>query len=423
MTATRLHIVLLLILVSSATAARMAYAYWVHAPGKSLYSDMAMYDRQARHLWNGGLGPEDTFNPMGYPALIAAAYAVSSHPLRLVALVQSLAGGLTCLLAYLLARRASLSPAWSLLAASLVALYPPFVFYGSMLLTESVSPFIFTLMVWLMLRAIDTSRWQWATALGVTFSAASLVRTNFLPFALVIAVCVWVGVNRRRKIAVAQLGVAAGAALPLLLLACTLNSSLTGRWSGLSTNGGLNFFMMQAEVAEVRYYDTGVGPIRNVLKYRGVYEAAAPLYEEPYYYREGMRLLRADPWRALARAADGIRESLGLGLQTFWPASRVPNGRVSPSVVYAVMRKALDVTARTFVFMLVLPPLVVIVVLATRGTLFDPANVIWLAVAGIFATMLLTSLLFLADPRMHIPYDGLLIVASVAAVRRACGGP
>jgi 4-amino-4-deoxy-L-arabinose transferase-like glycosyltransferase len=358
---------------------------------------------------------------MGYPALIAAAYAVSSHPLRFLALVQALAGGLTCLLAYLLARRASLSPAWSLLAASVVALYPPFVFYGSMLLTESVSPFIFMLMVWLMLRAIDTPRWQWATALGLTFSAASLVRTNFLPFALVIAVCVWVGVNRRWKIAVTELGVAAAAALPLLVLACVLNSSLTGRWAGPSTNGGLNFFMMQAEVAAVRYYDTGVAPLRNVLKYRGVYDAAAPLYEEPYYYREGIRLLRADPWRALARAADGIRESVGLGLQTFWPASRVPGDRMSPSPVYEVLRVGLRLSARAFLFVLVLPPLVAVIFLASRGALFDREHVIWLAVAGAFVTMLLTSLLFLADPRMHIPYDALLIVASVAAVRRACG--
>jgi 4-amino-4-deoxy-L-arabinose transferase-like glycosyltransferase len=380
---------------------------------------MAAYVNQGRHLREGTLGPPDTFFPMGYPALIAAAYAFSSHPLRLVALVQALAGGLTCLFGYLVARRASLSPAWSLGAASLVALYPPFVFYGSMLLTESVSPLLFTLVVWLMLRAIDTRRWQWAATLGVTFSAASLVRTNFLPFAPVIAVCMWVGANGQWKTAVRQLAAAVAAALPLLIWASAVNSSLTGRWSGPSTNGGVNFFMMQAEVALVGYYDGGIGPTRNMLKYKGRFEAAAPLYDEPYYYREGMRLISADPWRALARAGDGVRESLGLGLQTFWPASRVLNSRVSPSVVYAVLRKALDLTARAFVFTLVLPPLAVILVLAARRTLFDPPNVIWLTVAGVFATMLFTSLLFLADPRMHVPYDALLIVASVAAIQRA----
>ncbi len=421
MTATRQHIVLLLILVSSATAARMAYGYWVHSPGESVYSDMAVYYRQALHLRDGTLGPEDTFNPMGYPALIAAASAVSTHPLRLVALAQALAGGLTSLLAYLLARRTSLSPAWSLLAATLVALYPPFVFYGSVLLTESVSPFIFMLMVWLMLRAIDTPRWQWATALGMTFSAAALVRPNILPFALVIALCVWIGVNRQWKIAIVQLGVTVVAALPLIVLACTINSSLTGRWSGLSTNGGLNFFMMQAEVASVWYYDMGIKPVRNMLKYQGTYAAAEPFYEERYYYREGMRLLRGDPLRALGRTGDGIRESLGLGMQTFWPASPVSRARISPSAVYDMLCVGLRLSARAFLFVLVLPPLLAVGFLAARGALFDREHVVWLTVAGAFVTMLLTSLLFLADPRMHVPYDGLLIVASLAAIRSALG--
>ena len=418
MTATRLHILLLLVLVGSATAGRVAYAYWVHAPGRSLYADMLSYHRQAQHLREGTLSPEDTFFPMGYPALIAAAHSVSSRPLKLVAVAQALAGGLTCLLAYFLARRAALSPGCSLVAGSLVAIYPPFLFYGSMLLTESVTPFLFTLLVWLMLRTIDTRRWQWAAVVGLTFSVASLVRTNFLPFALVIAVCVWIGVNGRWKVVATLLGVAGVAALPLLVWACAVNSTLTGRWSGPSTNGGMNFFMMHAEVANVRYYDQAVGPLRNVLKYRGVFDADAPLYDEPYYYGEGMRLIRADPWRALARTADGIRESLGLGVQTFWPA-KLLSQFMPPSVIYAVLLTALHFSARAFVFTLVIPPLVVIVLLAARGTLFEREHVIWLAVAGVFATMLLTSVLFLADPRMHVPYDALLIVASVAAVRRA----
>jgi hypothetical protein len=181
----------------------------------------------------------------------------------------------------------------------------------------------------------------------------------------------------------------------------------------------MNFFMMQAEVATVRYYDVDMSPRRNRLKYTGTFNADAPLYEEPYFYREGMRLIRADPWRAIAKAGDGIRESLGLGVQTFWPASRVLYAGVSPSVVKAVMREALVVSARAFVFVLALPSIVVIVVLAARGALFDSANVIWLAVAGVFATMLFTSALFLADPRMHVPFDALLIVASVAAIQLA----
>ena len=230
---------------------------------------MEVYQRQARHLRQGPLGPDDTFFPMGYPAMVAG--------------------------------------------AAVVAIYPPFIHYGSLLLTEGIAPFLFTLMVWLMVRAADTGRWWWAAALGITFSAASLVRTNFLPFAAVIVLCIWAGLNRQWRIAAKQLAMVMLTAVPLLVVACWLNSSLIGRWTGPSTNGGLNFFMMQAEVAMVQSYDLHVGPIRNMMKYRGAYEAEMPFFEEPYYYREGMRLVRADPWRAAVRTADSLQESVGLG--------------------------------------------------------------------------------------------------------------
>ncbi len=219
MPASRLQIVLLVLLVGLATAARLAYGHWIHAPRNSIYSDMEVYQRQARHLRQGLLGPDDTFFPMGYPAMIAGAHAASSNGFKLIAVVQSVAGGLTCLLAYLLGRRFSLSPAWAIAAAAVVAIYPPFIHYGSLLLTEGISPFLFTLIVWLMVRAGDTGRWWWAAALGITFSVASLVRTNFLPFAAVIVLCIWVGLSRQWRIAAKQLAIVMLTALPLLVVA------------------------------------------------------------------------------------------------------------------------------------------------------------------------------------------------------------
>ena len=205
-------------------------------------------------------------------------------------------------------------------------------------------------------------------------------------------------------------------AVPLLVVACWLDSLLIGRWTGPSTNGGLNFFMMQAEVAMVQYYDLHVGPIRNMMKYRGAYEAEMPFFEEPYYYREGMRLVRADPWRAAVRTADSLQESVGLGGQTYWPAPRLSTAHGIQKPAFEVIRRSLRLSARAFFFVLAGPPLVAIVALAVRRRLFDAEHVVWLAVAGSFAVMLATSLLFLADPRTHVPYDALLIVASTGAL-------
>jgi 4-amino-4-deoxy-L-arabinose transferase-like glycosyltransferase len=414
---TRRQHTLLLLLVVAAIAARLVYAYWVHAPGQTVVSDMGAYHQQARHLLAGTLGPSDTFFPMGYPALIAAAYHLSPAGLRVMAAVQACAGGLTCLLAFLVARRFDLTFKGGLAAAATVAVYPPFIFYGSLLLTESISPLLVTLTIYLLLRTIETPRWWWAAALGLTFATASVVRTNILPFAPVIALCLVIGVGGWRR-ATAPASVALVAALPLLLVTSSLNSSLVGRWSGPSTNGGLNFFMMQAEVAQIQYYDSPIRPIRNVLKYKGVFEAPTPFYDEPYFYREGLRLVRAAPWRAVMRAVDGLRETAGLGQQTFWPPLdwRMPPGWRRDG--YLALRTALDFTARAFLLLL-LPPVLVIARLAVRRTLFEPRNVAWLATAGAVAVMLLTSVLFLADPRMHVPYDPLLLVATVAAGRLA----
>ena len=418
MTAPRRQLLFLVLLVVAATTLRLAYAYWVHAPGRSVISDMAAYHRQARHLLDGTLGPDDTFYPIGYPALIAAAYRISSSSLGLLAVVQAIAGGLTCLMAYLVARRFALPAAWALAAAAIVAAYPPFVFYGSLLLTEAITPLLFTLMIWLLVRVIETRHWRWAAALGVTFAAASLVRTNFLPFAPVVALCVWTGVGRRWRAAVWPLSVAAASAIPLLAVACTLNSSLTGRWAGPSTNGGVNFFMMHAEVGRVRYYDWSTGPVRNQLEYSGVYESPVPFYDEPHFYREGVALMLADPLRAAFRAADGLRETAGLGRQSYWPNLRLPASDGWRGDVYALLGRALRFSALAFLFVLVLPPAIVIAILSARGTIVECGQVVWMATAGALAVMFVTSVLFLAEPRMHVPYDALLIAASLAAVRR-----
>jgi hypothetical protein len=415
--------VVVLALVAAATAGRLAYAYWVHAPGQSVYTDMAVYHRQALHLLAGVLSPEDTLFPMGYPALVAAAYAVSERGLRVMTGIQALAGGLTCLLAYLVARRFYLSEGWALAALVAVALYPPFIHYGSLLLTEAVSPLFFTLTIWLMLEALDRPTWWRVVALGVSFAVAVVIRPNLLPVAPVIAVCVWVGLGRQVRPSLRFLTVFSLAALPLLVIVSVTNSTLTRRFSGLSTNGGLNFFMMQAEVARVQFFDRGIGPVRNVIKYHGVFNSPVPLYEEPYFYREGLRLIRESPGRALVRAGDNLREATGLGAQAFWPLANASSDRDwKHARLYPAGTLVLRWCSRGFLFVLVLPPLAVILTLTARRVLFQPDQVAWIAVAGSLVTMLVTSLVFLADPRMHVPFDALLMVASLAAAKRATIG-
>jgi hypothetical protein len=59
--------------------------------------------------------------------------------------------------------------------------------------------------------------------------------------------------------------------------------------------------------------------------------------------------------------------------------------------------------------------------LVLRGEWLQPVNAGWTLVAGSIVTLSFTFLVFLADPRVHVPFDALFIVATLAAVNRlAC---
>lgn len=114
--------------------AAVALRVWLLARTSGLTMDSPLYVRMAESLRSGGgeAGPAHH----GYPALVAlASLAVPGRewPARLVSLVAGLA--LVALL-YRLAR-SRLSPAWSALAAALVALHPLLAVYSAAIMTEA----------------------------------------------------------------------------------------------------------------------------------------------------------------------------------------------------------------------------------------------------------------------------------------------
>ena len=162
-----------------------------HNPGDSLYSDMANYDGVAEHIRHGELSASDAFYPIGYPAFLGSVYALTDRNFTVVAILQALLGAATCGLVAMLTVRLSPSTAASLAAATAVTLYPPFIYYSAMLLTESVAPFWFTLSVWLFLRAIEAPTIRRHAFAGVTLAVATVIRPNVLvlyPFIVMVTV-------------------------------------------------------------------------------------------------------------------------------------------------------------------------------------------------------------------------------------------
>jgi hypothetical protein len=398
-----------------AIVARVGVGILVHNPGSSLTSDMANYDRVAEHLRHGEQDATDAFYPIGYPAFLALVYMVSSRSFLVVAIVQGFFGGATCLLVWILVKRITQSDGVALAAESLTAIYPPLIYYGSMLLTESIAPFWLTLAVWLLIRAIEGPTAARTASAGTALAVATVIRPNLVVLYPFVVLVVWAG-QRRLMTAAKILAFSA----PLLVIASVNNSRLIGRPCALSTNGGVNFFLLQADIRQLRFYDNWLSPIRNNLMYTSVVDSPVAFDDERYFYREGVKqfLRRPDKVR---HTMSNLQEGLGLGLQGYWPANKVLPSDDSKEPDHLIFRRVLRWCSKLFFWALVLPLVVQSAVLLATRRWHMPNELPALLALSVIVTLLLTFATLLADPRVHLPFDPVLLGLAAAAYHRGLG--
>ena len=134
----------------------------------------------------------------GYPVFLAGCFAVFGEDARAVRLVQAAIGALTCLLVYALARE-MFGPIVGLFAAAAAAVYPFFIFYTGLVLTET----LYTAVLAALLPAIllsKRSRW-WLPVAGLAGGAAILIRPpTLLLLPLLLLPSLWRKPLRRRAI-------------------------------------------------------------------------------------------------------------------------------------------------------------------------------------------------------------------------------
>lgn len=183
------------ILCLAALAHAGIYIWYQRPDWNTSWTDQVGYERLGAALATTGkftrypdapdFVPEVIRTP-GYPAFVAAVYLVAGVGNHMaVAVAQAGVFAVLVVLVYLLARRAAGERA-GLIAAGATALFPPFPYFGALVVTELWTTFVATAAALVCLRAAQTHRlmdFAWA---GVLFSAATLVRPAFalLPFFL-----------------------------------------------------------------------------------------------------------------------------------------------------------------------------------------------------------------------------------------------
>jgi 4-amino-4-deoxy-L-arabinose transferase-like glycosyltransferase len=182
---------------------RLAAALVVPLDYREGRDDRTVYTRLATHLLTLGKygadpGVPDAMIPPGYPLLVAAVFSVAGQSLMAIRLVQVLLGTIAVWLVYLVGREAVPKPV-SLFAALLAAVYPPWILYSVVPMTETLYTVLLLAFIWSLVRCLKAGSTKLAAIAGATFGLTLLTRETlyFFPLLLPAALC-WSRVAWRR---------------------------------------------------------------------------------------------------------------------------------------------------------------------------------------------------------------------------------
>lgn len=387
-----------------AGAVLLRLAVWMMVGGYSLSTDENHWRRMGMSIYAEGLmAPRaHTYRPPLYPLFIAATYHLAGPHDGAVRIAQALLGAATCLLVYALGVRIG-TPATGMLAAVAAAGYPLLVLFANLLMAEVLLTVLVLLCVLAALRLLERDRLVDAALLGAACGLAALCKPVVLAWVpLLVAVWGWVrlhaGVPARAggqawdparaskrdeawarqdarndndareweaRPAPAAPGLAAalarGAALAaglLLVLApwSLRNAAMTGHWTPLSTNLGINLL--------IGHEPEATGGYRHGVDYLSMYHELVdyemhPVVANRLATRRMLRVMVASPLRTMRLAVGKIVElwsprvtgtrgwlavagalSTGpvivLGLGGLWQVRRTPTGLVVGTLALAL---------------------------------------------------------------------------------------
>ncbi len=249
-----------------------------------LMGDSRQYDVWAQQIAGGDwVGTEVFYQAPLYPYWLAVIFSLLGHDLGLVRLIQAVLGAASCALLGLAGRR-FFSDRVGVIAALLLAVYPPAFFFDGLIQKSSLDIFLITLMLALLAEFGARRDWKWLAALGLAAGALVLNRENARVLLPVVGAWLWFGFRdvpvRRRA---AWVAVAAAAALTVLLPVGFRNYKVGGEFLMSTSQLGPNFY------------------IGNNPQASGTYESLVPERGDPLFERDdATRLATAAAGRALS---------------------------------------------------------------------------------------------------------------------------
>jgi len=143
-----------------------------------LIGDGKQYDSWARQIAAGQwLGTEVFYQTPLYPYFLAVIFKLAGHSLLTVRLVQALLGAASCVLLGLAARR-WFNQKTALVAAAMLAIYPPAIFFDGLVQKSSLDLFLICALLAALAEFIHRRKWMWLALAGIALGAFTLNREN-----------------------------------------------------------------------------------------------------------------------------------------------------------------------------------------------------------------------------------------------------
>ena len=263
-------------------------AYLAQLQGSPLLSglmgDSRQYDAWAQQIAGGDwIGTQVFYQAPLYPYGLAVVFALAGHSLGLVRVIQAVLGAASCVLLGLAGRR-FFSDRAGVIAALLLAVYPPAFFFDGLIQKSSLDIFLITLLLALTGEFTARRHWTWLAAMGLVAAAFMLNRENARVLIPAIGAWLWIGFRdvpvRRRA---AWVAVFIGASLAVLLPVGYRNYQVGGEFLVSTSQLGPNFYI-------------GNNPHAS-----GTYEPLVPERGDTIFEREdATRLASAAAGRALS---------------------------------------------------------------------------------------------------------------------------
>ncbi len=289
--------------------------------------DEAYHDDWARAIVAGRqYVPTAYFRAPLYPFVLAGIYAVMGPSYLNPRLVQALLSALMCGVLFDMGRRL-FGRVVGVMAGVAAASYWTLIFFDGELLIPPLPLFLNIVMLWLLVRGMQSPHWAWFAAAGVMLGLSAVARPNVLLFGP--AAVGWLLVLHRgawRRALVCCAWLTAGC-LAAVLPVTIRNYVVGGEFVLIASQGGLNFYIGNNPESDGR---TAIAP-RGALDFWGSYDHAIAEAElalgrklkasevSDYYYDRGWEFIRTQPSLALALT--------WLKVRLFWTSWEIANNK------------------------------------------------------------------------------------------------